>query len=69
MSSALFWLVVVAVALAEAAIIVTALRMKIAPSAGRGVLGARPVEIVWTLLPALLVVLIVAVSYGELKNG
>ena len=69
MSSALFWLVVVAVVVTEAAIIITALRMKIAPGAGRGVLGARPVEIVWTLLPALLVVLIVAVSYGEMKNG
>ena len=39
-------------ALAEAAIIVTALRMPVRAHAARGIWGARPAEVVWTLLPA-----------------
>ena len=69
MSSALFWLVAAAVGLTETAIIVAALRMKVTPDAGRGVLGTRPLEIVWTLLPALLITLVVLVSYRELGDG
>lgn len=69
MSSALFWVVTAAVVLVEAAIIVTALRMKVTPDAGRGFLGTRPVEIMWTLLPAVLVAVLVLVSYAELNDG
>ena len=63
MSSAAFWLVIVAISLAEGAIIVAALRMRVASSPSRGVLGARPFEIFWTLLPLALVALVVVLSY------
>ena len=69
MSSTLFWIVTAVVLVAEVAIIVTALRMRVATDPARGVLGTRPLEIVWTLLPALLVALVVAASYGELRSG
>ncbi len=49
-------------ALAEAAIIVTALRMPVRTQAARGIWGARPAEVVWTLLPAGLIVLLVVMS-------
>ena len=57
-----FWLVVGLVALAEAAIIVTALRMRVRSTAPRSVVGGRPAEISWTLLPALLLAVLVLVS-------
>lgn len=63
MSSAVFWLVIVAISLAEGAIIVAALRMRVDSSPSRGVLGARPFEIFWTLLPLALVALMVVLSY------
>lgn len=69
MMSAFFWLVAAVVLLTEMAIIVAALRMRVRPDPSRGLLGARPVEIVWTLLPVLLVVLVVLVSYGALRSG
>ena len=63
MSSAVFWLVIVAILLAEGAIIVAALRMRVVSNPSRGVLGARPFEIFWTLLPLALVALLVFLSY------
>lgn len=69
MSSALFWIVAAVVVAVEAAIIVTALRMRVTPDPARGVLGTRPLEIVWTLLPALLVALVVLASYREWQSG
>jgi len=69
MTSAYFWLVAALVLLAEVAIVVTALRMRVRHDPSRGVLGARPVEIVWTLLPVLLVVVVVFVSFGELRGS
>jgi heme/copper-type cytochrome/quinol oxidase subunit 2 len=63
MSSAAFWLVIVAISFAEGAIIVAALRMHVDSSPSRGVLGARPFEIFWTLLPLALVALMVILSY------
>jgi heme/copper-type cytochrome/quinol oxidase subunit 2 len=69
MSSTLFWIVTAVVVVAQAAIIVTALRMRVVTDPARGVLGTRPLEIVWTLLPALLVALVVLASYRELQSG
>lgn len=51
-------------ALAEAAIIGTALRIRVRPDYARGVVGARAAEVVWTLLPAGLIALLVVVSWG-----
>lgn len=59
-----FWLVVGSLILVEAAIIVTALRMRVQPLAARSVVGGRPAEVVWTLLPALLIVALVVMSVG-----
>jgi len=69
MASAAFWLVAAVVLLAEAAIVIAALRMRVTPDPSRGVLGTRPLEIVWTLLPTLLAVFLVFVSYNELRGG
>ena len=69
MSSAVFWLVIVAILLAEGAIIVAALRMRVASSPSRGVLGARPFEIFWTLLPLALVALIIVLSYDAHQDN
>ena len=62
MPTAGFWIVVSLMALAEAAIIVTALRMPVRTHAERGIWGARPAEVVWTLLPAGLIVLLAVMS-------
>lgn len=51
-------------ALAEAAIIVAALRMRVQPDYARSVVGSRPAEVVWTILPAGLIALLVVVSWG-----
>ncbi len=56
------WLVVGSLILVEAAIIITALRMRVQPLAARSVVGGRPAEVVWTLLPALLLVALVVMS-------
>ena len=57
-----FWLVVGLLVLVEATIIVTALRIRIQPLASRSVVGGRPAEVVWTLLPALLLITLVVMS-------
>lgn len=62
MPTAGLWIVVSLMALAEAAIIVTALRMPVRAQDARGIWGARPAEVVWTLLPAGLIVLLVVMS-------
>ena len=62
MPTAGFWIVVSLMALAEAAIIVTALHMPVRTHAARGIWGARPAEVVWTLLPAGLIVLLAVMS-------
>lgn len=56
------WLVVGSLILVEAAIIITALRMRVQPLAARSVVGGRPAEVVWTLLPAVLLVALVVMS-------
>ena len=68
MSSLVFWVVVGAIATAEAAIVVAALRMRVATDPARGILGARPVEVVWTLLPILLILAVVLFSYDAHRD-
>ncbi len=63
MSILVFWSVITAIGLAEVAIIVTALRMRVASDPTRGVLGTRAAEVVWTLLPALLILAMALLSY------
>jgi heme/copper-type cytochrome/quinol oxidase subunit 2 len=69
MSTYVFWLVTAAVLLAEGAIIVAALRMQVDANPARGVLGTRPLEILWTLLPISLLVFMLILSYGEFQNA
>jgi heme/copper-type cytochrome/quinol oxidase subunit 2 len=54
--------------MAEAAIVVAALRMRIASNAPRGILGARPAEVMWTLLPLLLIAAMVLLSYQSHRD-
>ena len=60
-----FWVVVAALALAQTAIVVTALRMKVEPDPARGIVGARVTEVIWTLMPVALIVAVVVLSLGE----
>ena len=60
-----FWVVVAAIALAQTAIVVTALRMKVAPDPARGIVGARITEALWTLLPPVLIAAVVLLSLAE----
>ena len=69
MSNVAFWVVLAAIAFAEAAIVVAALRIPIASAPDRGIVGARPMETVWTLLPALLLVAVAVLSFGALDDG
>ncbi len=62
-STLFFWLVVALVGVAEAAVIVAALRMRVASDAARGWMGTRPMEIVWTLIPSGLLAWLVLLSY------
>jgi heme/copper-type cytochrome/quinol oxidase subunit 2 len=59
-----FWIVAGSMVLIEAAIIVTALRMPVRSVAGRSIVGGRPAEVVWTLLPALLLAALAVLSFN-----
>ena len=54
-------------ALAEAAIIAAALRMRVRANYARSVAGSRAAEVVWTILPAGLIALLAVVSWGALQ--
>lgn len=64
-----FWMVVSAMALAEVAIVVTALRMRLRPGPRRGIVGTRAAEVVWTLLPVLLLAVIIIASLQLLRDN
>ena len=68
MSSILFWSVVAACGAVQAFIIVTALRMRVTSDPSRGFLGARPAEVLWTLLPALLLIALLVLSYQVFRT-
>lgn len=57
-----FWFVVGLLAVCEAATVVTALRMRVRTTGPLSLVGRRPAEIGWTLLPALLLVALVWLS-------
>ncbi|MDE2869447.1 MAG: hypothetical protein OXR64_14465 [Chloroflexota bacterium] len=57
-----FWLVAGLLALIETAIVVKALRMRVRTSGPLSIVGRRPAEIGWTLLPALLLAVLVWLS-------
>ncbi len=63
-----FWIVVGALAVVQGLIMLTALRIRLAPHALRGPLGARPMELLWTLAPALVLVAMVVLSFQVLQD-
>ncbi|MCH7655878.1 MAG: hypothetical protein IIC95_07830 [Chloroflexi bacterium] len=60
-----FWVVVTTIAIAQTAIVVAALRMKVATDPARGIVGARATEALWTLLPVGLMAGVVLLSLAE----
>ena len=60
-----FWVVVAAIAIAQTAIVVTALRMRVAPDPARGIVGARMTGALWTLLPPVLIAGVILLSLAE----
>ena len=64
----LFWIVVGALAVVQGLIVLSALRMRLAPHALKGPLGARPMELVWTLVPTLILVAIAVLSFQALQD-
>jgi len=67
-STLFFWFVITAIGLAEVSIIVAALRIRVASDPARGLLGARASEVLWTLLPALLVAAMLVLSYQSIQD-
>ena len=65
----LFWVIIAGIAAAEAAIVVSALRMRVETDPARGILGGRPAEILWTLLPLLLLAALVVYSHEARPEG
>ena len=65
----LFWVVVVALGILEALIVVTALRMRTTRGVQRGIVGSRPMEVLWTLLPALLLAAMVYLSFQAYQDN
>ncbi len=63
-----FWVVVAVIAAIEVGIVVAALRMRTVNPAG-GVLGSRPAEAVWTLLPMALLAVLVVLSHRWLTDS
>jgi heme/copper-type cytochrome/quinol oxidase subunit 2 len=58
-----------AIVVAESAIVVAALRMRVEMDPSRGFLGARATEVVWTLLPALLIAAMAVLSYQVFRDA
>lgn len=65
----LFWVAMAIVLLVEFSIVFSALRMHVEPDSSRGFLGTRPVEILWTFMPALLLLALLFVSYRLFSQG
>ncbi len=59
------WVVAAAIAIAQTAIVVTALRIKVASDPARGIVGARVTEVLWTLLPPVLIAGVILLSLAE----
>jgi heme/copper-type cytochrome/quinol oxidase subunit 2 len=61
-STPLFWVVVAAIALIEGLIVVTALRAHVNSNRMWGTTGGGWVEVVWTLLPSLILVAVAVLT-------
>ena len=65
----MFWVVAGALGILEALIVIAALRMHTTPSKQHGVVGSRPMEVLWTLLPALLIAAMVYLSFQTYQDN
>ncbi len=68
-SPVLFWVVAGALGILEALIVVAALRMRTTGGVQRGIVGSRPMEVLWTLLPALLLAAMVYLSFQTYQDN
>ncbi len=68
MSALFFWVVVGVVSLAEGLIVFTILRARKDSSEMSGLVGSRKAEVVWTLLPVLILIAIAVLSFQALQD-
>lgn len=68
MSALFFWVVVGVVSLAEGLIVFTILRARKDSSETGGLVGSRKAEVVWTLLPVLILIAIAVLSFQALQD-
>ena len=68
MLTLLFWVVVGVIALIHGLIMVTALRVRTQPNPARGFIGSPKAETVWTLLPVIILIAVVILSYQLLQD-
>ena len=64
----MFWAVVAALAVVQARILFTALRIRATPDPARGLVGSRPMDMVWTILPVFILAAIVLLSFQALQD-
>jgi len=68
-SELFFWVVVGVVALTEGLIVFTVLRARMDTLATGGLVGSRKAEVVWTLLPVLILIAIAVLSFQALEDA
>ena len=68
MSTTLFWIVIAALTIMEGLIVFSALRMRVAPGPAGSTVGGRRMEVLWTLLPALLLLAMAVLSFQALDD-
>ena len=63
-----FWIVVGALAVVQGLIMLTGLRIRSSPQGLGGPVGSRPMEIVWTAVPAVILIAVVILSFQALQD-
>jgi heme/copper-type cytochrome/quinol oxidase subunit 2 len=67
-STLLFCVVVGVIAIIDGLIVVTALRVRTQPNPARGFIGSPKAEMVWTLLPVIILIAVAITSYQLLQD-
>ena len=68
MSALFFWVVVGVASLAEGLIVFTILRARKDSLETGGLVGSRKAEVVWTLLPVLILIAVAVLSFQALQD-
>jgi heme/copper-type cytochrome/quinol oxidase subunit 2 len=63
-----FWAIIGAMALVELIIIITALRTRVQYDPSRGLVGDPRIEVVWVLLPVLILIFVAVLSFQSLRE-